>query len=311
MKWGLGESYDEVEYIPIKTRAYLDLSKPASSVGVGGAYFLGSIFYFLFYDIVITEAELRSIFIVSLTMLFAHSASQAMNMAEDAEMDRQTPHKQNRPIPSNVVTEEEARSLSWIFMSLAIVQGFLINTLFGIFVVALAMFGVFYNLSPIRAKERIISIPWQATSRGLLLFPTIWAAYGDPWQITPWILGAFMFFYVFGFQNSADIIDKEVDAKFNIKTLVVMYGIKGMAVIAGVCMLLMISTILFAVIFNILPEYLILMLLIIPFCLIMLYHMVFNSEKISERTGNHPSWVWYYGGMVLAVSLPVLAEVIY
>lgn len=312
VKLGLGESYDRVSILSVKTRAYLDLTKPASSVGVGGAYFLGSLFYFAYRgSVFISPVELRSIIIVALTMLFAHSASQSMNMAEDAEMDKQTEHKQNRPIPSGVVSEEEARSLAWIFMIIAIVEAFIVNTTFGLFVTVLAFFGVFYNLDPIRAKERIISIPWQAVSRGLLLFPTIWAAYGDPWQPMPWVLGLFMFFYVFGFQNSADIIDREVDKEFGIKTLVVMYGVKGMAIIASASMILMIVTIYLGIIFNFIPQYLIYILFIMPFCIIMLYHMVFNSHNISERTGNHPAWIWFYIGMVLSVLIPLIVEIGY
>lgn len=312
VKWGLGESYDKVNVLPVKARAYLDLTKPASSIGVGGAYALGSLFYFYFTnqaDLIIAQS--RDIIFVIVTMVFAHAASQAMNMAEDAEMDTQTPHKQNRPIPSGIVSEEEARMLAWFFMLFAIGRAYLVNSTFGGFTTLLIIFGIFYNLEPIRAKERIISIPWQAASRGLLLFPAIWAAYGDPWQLTPWILGLVMFFYVLGFQNSADIIDSEVDEKFGIKTFVVVFGLDNTILIAELCTIAVIIIIFGATELGLIESHLIWMEAIIPFCLIMIYHMDQYPQKVSDRTGNHPAWLWYYVGMVLLVLIPLLAEIVY
>jgi len=48
----------------------------------------------------------------------------------------------------------------------AVGRAYLVNSTFGVGVSVLVLMGVFYNLAPIRAKERIISIPWQAVSRG-------------------------------------------------------------------------------------------------------------------------------------------------
>lgn len=311
MKLGLGESYDNVSVLPVKLRAYLDLTKPASSLGVGGAFFLASIFYFYYTG----QPELigerfSSIIFACVTVVFAHGGSQAMNMAEDAVMDRETPHKQDRPIPAGIVTEEEARTLAWLALSAAIGRAYLVNNGFGVLVTFLVLLGVFYNLNPIRAKERIISIPWQAASRGLFMFPAVWAAYGDMWTLTPWVLSLFMFFYVLGFQNTADIIDEDVDRKYGISTLVVELGLENVVYIAGGCMLMMLSTIWLAVELAILPTRMIWMLAILPFCMVMLYHMMYNPYEIDDRTGNHPAWMWFYLGMVLSVAIPLAVEVL-
>lgn len=310
MKWGLGHSYDNVEILPRKVRAYLDLTKPASSVGIAGIYFLGSIFYFSTRGSVNAIPDnITQILFVSFTILLAHGASQAMNMAEDAEMDRQTKHKQNRPIPAGIVSEEEARTIAWLLFLFALGRAYLVNSTFGMFVSVLVFFGVFYNLDPIRAKERIISIPWQAASRGLLSFPAIWAAYGNPWSPTPWILGLFVFFYVFGFQNSADIIDRHVDQEYGIKTLVVMYGVKGVVIIAFGCVMMMCAVIGISYGIGLIPLSYLSFLSIIPFCAAMLYYMDRYPHKVSEMTGNHPAWLWFYGGMVLIVVVPTLSEI--
>lgn len=311
MKLGLGHSYDRVQFLSKKSRAYIDLTKPASSVGVALGYFIASLFYFYYYGI---EAQiiptLPEIVTVSLAILLAHSASQSMNMAEDADMDRETPHKQNRPIPAGVVTEEEARAIAWVGSGWALSMGFLVSWQFGIMVGLLLFFGIFYNLDPIRAKERIISIPWQALSRGLLSFPAVWVAYGTVWTPEPWVLGTFMFFYVLGFQNSADIIDAPIDEKYGISTFVVEYGVRRTFDIALLSMTAMAMTIGVGVMLGLIPMRFMLMLAILPFCIVMLYYMWSKPYEVSELTGNHVAWLWFYIGMVLAVSIPLVVEIV-
>lgn len=310
MKIGLGQSYDKVDVLPKKFRAYLDITKPASTLGVMGGYLIGSLFYFYYTNQpgVILE-EWTTIIYVVITVAFAHGASQAMNMAEDAEMDRQTPHKQNRPIPSGIISEEEARTVAWFLMIFALGRSYMVNANFGIMVTILIIFGIFYNLDPIRAKERKLSIPWQAMSRGLLSFPAIWAAYGDPFAPEAWALGVFMFWYVFGFQNSADIIDYEVDKKYGIETFAVVFGPEKIPYIAAGSTFLMVSSLLFSISLGFLPERFIYLLGIIPFCIIMVYYMWSRPRSVSEYTGNHPAWLWFYIGMVLTVSIPLCIEV--
>ncbi len=307
MKTGLGDSYDNVSFLSKKTRAYLDITKPASTVGVAGSYFVGSVFFFLYYGI---PVDWQGIIFVSITVAMAHGASQAMNMAEDAEMDRNTPHKQNRPIPAGIISEEEARTIAWILSAFALGRSFIVSTQFGILMTLLIFMGIFYNLEPIRAKSRSISIPWQAASRGLFMFPVIWAAYGSLWNPMAWTLGVFMFWYVFGFQNSADIIDMEIDRQYGVKTFAVMFGVRGIAVIASGSMLMMVSTVLFGIHFSLIPASLVSMLIIIPMCVVMLFYMVTKPNSVSNSTGNHPAWLWFYGGMVAAVVVPLVTELV-
>ena len=307
VKRGLGDEYDDVSILPVKARAYLDLTKPASSIGVAGAFFLASLFYFEYTGSVIV-GNLRDIIFASVTIALAHSASQALNMAEDSEMDAQTPHKQDRPIPAGIVTTEEARTLAWFLILAAIGRAYLTRGMFGIFITVLVVFGIFYNLNPIRAKERVISIPWQATSRGLLLFPAVWSAYGDPFTPLPWVFGVFMFWYVLSYQNSADIADREVDAEYNINTFIVLFGIKRTGYIATVGTLLMIVTILLAVYLSLVPGYFIWLLAVLPLCVTMLYYMIVKHEEVSDATGNSPAWLVYYAGFILITSIPVSIE---
>jgi 4-hydroxybenzoate polyprenyltransferase len=309
VKRGLGDPYDKVKYLPVKVRGYIDLTKPASSIAVGMGYLLAS---FLFYYHNGVEGQLLqdmgTIVVVSLSIFLLHSASQALNMAEDAEMDRETPHKQDRPIPSGVVTEDEARTVTWFCSGWGISLAFTVNVPFGIFAMILLFFGIFYNLDPIRAKERIISIPWQAVSRGLFSFPAVWTAYGDPFDPLPWVLGTFMFFYSLGFQNTADFADRELDAKYGIKTFVVEYGIDGTMRIATLSTLFMIITLCVGLVSGLLPIVYSSLFLIIPFCVVMLYYMNEYRDSISVVGSNHICWSLYYVGMVLCVLVPLSSE---
>lgn len=310
MKLGLGQSYDKVTILPVKARAWIDLTKPASTLGVMGAYGVGLVFY-LYYQKQSPNimGELDTIIYAVFTIGFAHAAAQALNMAEDAEMDKNTPHKQDRPIPSGIVSAEEARTIAWFLILMAVGRAYITNTTFGIFVTVLVIFGVFYNLEPIRAKERIISIPWQAASRGLLLFPTIWAVYGNPFEPLPWVFGLFTFFYVLGFQNSADIIDREVDEEYGVKTFVVVFGPENLKWIATACTLLMGLVLNFGITWNIIPERFFWMNLLMIFCIVMVAYMTVYPKKVSSWTANHPAWLWFYGGMVLSLLLPLVIEI--
>lgn len=311
MKTGLGESYDKVQFLNKKTRAYIDLTKPISSVGAGIAFLLASVFYFYYtgQQHLIPDYYMDIIY-ASATILFAHSASQVMNQAEDAEMDSETEHKQNRPIPAGIVSVDEARSLAWILSAFAFARAFMVHWQFGIMVSIMLGMGIFYNLNPIRAKERIISIPWQAVSRGLLPFPTVWSAFGNPLDPTPWALGVFMFFYVLGFQNSADILDRHVDEKYGVRTFVVEFGVRGTTNIALACMFAMVLSLGGAIEFELLPYDYVWMLSVMPFTVVMWLHMRLNPYTVSERTGNHPAWAWFYFGLVLCVLTPLIIEVL-
>lgn len=308
MKLGLGEPYEKVQYLPVKVRAYIDLTKPASSVGVGLGYFIASIFYFVYSS---SSIEWFTVAYVSVTMFLAHSASQALNMSEDAHMDSVTPHKQNRPIPSGVVSVDEARALATILASFALGRGFMVNWRFGVFVSVLLFMGIFYSLGPLRVKETLLTIPWQAVSRGLLVFPTVWAAYGNPLVIDAWVLGVFLFLYVLAFQNTADIVDEEVDKEFGIRTWVSEFGLSRVIDISGVCIILMIVSLVIFVSVGALPYRMMWLLLIVPFCLVMIYYMSHYPKSVSKTTGNHPSWLWYYAGLVAIITIPLIVEVAY
>lgn len=308
VKVGLGDSYDNT-VIPEKMRAYLDLSKPASSIGVMATIPFASIIYAELNGLDGTQFiidEWTTILYASMTMFLLHAGSQSMNMAEDAEMDRQTDHKGNRPIPSGVVSEEEARSLAWIFIIVGVSRAFTINGQFGLMCVILASLGVWYNLSPIRAKRILwVNIGWQAASRGLLLFPATFAVWGDVYNIFAWSMGVVAFLLVLSMQQTADFADVEVDEKFGIITPAVYYGLDELVKIMAIISVAMFAVYSVLIYLNIIPTLMSVYLLVIPISW-SLYSLWTSPNSISEVGANHFSWYVFYLSLASLYMLPAL-----
>lgn len=296
MKLGLGHSYDRV-IISKKLRAYLDLTKPASSVGVMlaipfTALLYGELSHTSGVGFVLTNWQ--TVLFASVTMFLLHGGSQAMNMAEDAEMDRMSSHKQNRPIPAGIITEEEARSIAWVLIMAAVGRAFITSISFGIFALVLAGFGVWYNLSPIRAKQYLwINLIWQAASRGLLLYPAAFAAFGDPLNPVGWAMGVIGFLLVLSMQNTADFSDVEMDEKFDITTPAVHYGLDSLVKIMTGIAIVMFALITAFIALDIIPNFWSLYILAIPIAW-SLWSLWNEPTDISGIGDNHVSWYVFY-----------------
>lgn len=306
VKKGLGDSYDNV-IIPRKIRAYGDIMKPASSIGVMLTVPFSAILYGELYHtsgVGFVADNWTTVLYASVTMLLIHGASQALNMAEDAYIDKQTPHKQNRPIPSGVISEEEARSLAWIFMFVGVSRAFTISSQFGIFAVVLAFFGIFYNLDPIRAKKRLwVNLGWQAASRGLLLYPATFAVWGRGLDVYAWSMGVAAFVLVLAYQNTADFVDAEIDAEYGIITPAVHHGLDSLVLIMAGLTVIFYAFITFAQAVDIMPEFWSLYLLAIPMGW-SLWSLWNEPTDISNLSGNHFSWFVFYFSLACMYILP-------
>lgn len=306
VKLGLGDSYDKT-IIPQKIRAYGDITKPASSIGIMFTIpFAGIIYGDITHGngLEFVLQNWTDILYASVTALLLHGGSQALNMAEDAFIDKQTEHKQNRPIPSGVITEEEARSLAWIFIFLGVARAFTLSNQFGLFAIILAFLGVFYNLDPVRAKKYLwINLGWQAASRGLILFPTAFAIWGAGFTPLPWGMGLVAFFLVLSLQNSADLPDMEMDAKYDITTPAVYHGPKNLILIMTAIAIAMFAVLTALIQFNVIPNFWTVYFLAIPMSisLIILWR---NPEGTSDISGQSTVWYAYYASLALLYILP-------
>lgn len=313
VKLGLGDSYSKT-IVPEKIRAYVDITKPASSIGVMATVPFSSLFYGELYregGVEFLIGNWETVLYASVTLFLLHGASQGLNMAEDAFIDKQTPHKQNRPIPSGVISEEEARSLSWIFMFVGVSRAFTISEQFGLFCVVLAFLGIFYNLNPIRAKKRLwINLSWQATSRGLLLYPATFAIWGDGLNEVGWTLGAASFILVLAYQNSADFSDCKIDEKFGILTPAVYHGLDKLVMIMAGLTVIFFSFIALSIMAGLIPPLWGLFFLAIPMSW-SLWSLWNEPEGISGISGNHDSWLVFYFSLASMYMIPAIQVIIW
>lgn len=308
VKKGMGDNYENT-IIPRKIRAYLDLTKPASSIGVMLTIPFAALFYGELYHgggVQFVAQNWTTVLYASVTMLLLHGGSQAMNMAEDAHIDMRTDHKQTRPIPAGVVSAEEARSLAWIFIFAGVARGFTINAKFGMMCILLAFFGVFYNLEPIRAKKYLwLNLSWQAASRGLLLYPATFAVWGEMWNPVAWTMGVAAFLLVLSMQNTADFSDVDIDEKYNIITPAVYHGLNKLTMIMAGIALVMFAFVTLSMAIGPLPSLWSLYILAIPigYSLISLWR---TPRGISDIGGNHVSWYVFYISLASIYILPAV-----
>lgn len=275
----------------------MDLTKPASSVGVMLAIPFTAILYGELYHtsgVWFVFENWSSVLYAAVTLFLLHGGSQAMNMAEDAEMDRASDHKENRPIPSGVISEEEARSVAWIMMMAGVGRAFITSASFGIFAIVLAFFGVFYNLEPLRAKKYLwVNLAWQAASRGLLLYPAAFAAFGDPLNPVAWGMGVVGFLLVLSMQNTADFSDVEMDEQFNVTTPAVYHGLQSLTFIMGLLSLTMFGVFAILNFVGVIPNFWSIYLLAIPIGW-SLWSLYTTPADIPDLAENHASWYVFY-----------------
>ena len=308
VKFGLGQGYDRT-VINEKVRAYIDIGKPASSLPVMLTIICASVLYAELNGINGIQFVLnnwRDVIYASITAFLLHSGSQSLNMAEDAHIDKETDHKQNRPIPSGVITKEEARSLAWVFIFVGTARAFTITNQYGLFAVALSFLGVFYNLGPVRAKKHLwLNLVWQALSRGLLLYPAAFAVWGAGGSPIAWGMGIVAFFLVLSLQNSADLPDMEMDEEYNIITPAVYHGPRNLIKIMAGLSVLMFAIFTALVYMNVIPNFWLVYLLAIPIA-VSLIKLWRNPEGTSDISGQSTVWYAYYGSLASLYIIPAI-----
>jgi 4-hydroxybenzoate polyprenyltransferase len=222
---------------------------------------------------------------VGATLALAQGAGQCLNQYADIELDKIV--KPYRPLPSGAISAEEALGLSWLLAMFSMARAFTISTFFGLTVLTLLFFAVFYSLAPFspRRVHPLINTGWMAFSRGFLPMLAVWSVYGNISLALPYSILAFL--WVMGFQSTKDQPDVEGDLKFGIKTIVNSYGLKGQAVVMTVC------TLLYTTVCTLLHT--LFMLGVLPLAILALLTM----KKKAGLTENTYAWSCFYMGLGL------------
>ena len=233
----------------------------------------------------ITFEHIKVAIYVGVTLMLAQFAGQVINQYADAELDKLV--KPYRPIPSGLITREEALGLSWLLAGFAIARAFTLSTFFGLITLILLFFAVFYSLVPLSPRKihPILNTCWMAISRGFLPMFAVLSVYGNVDEAWPYAILAFM--WVMGFQASKDVTDVEGDRKFGIRTIPNTYGQKGLTATMMTC------TFMFCALTVWFKAYV--MLLLVPLAVL----AILTTKKQATLTENTYSWTAFYLGLAL------------
>lgn len=173
----------------------------------------------------ITFSHITTAIYVGVTLALAQAVGQIINQAVDADLDKIV--KPYRPIPQGLITKDEAMGLAWILTIIVVGRAFTISLVFGILVLAMLFFAVFYSLPPLspRRVHALANNMWLAVSRGFLPMFAVYTIYGGFLEALK--LSVIPFLWVLAYNCTKDIPDVEGDIRFGIKTIPSQFGTLG------------------------------------------------------------------------------------
>ena len=157
-------------------------------------------------------------------LMLVNAGSNVLNQVYDFKIDKI--NKPYRPIPSKIITLNEARTIAWVLYLVTLWRAAAVGSgAFLFLILVIMLITIFYSIPPIRLKKRLfISNISIAFARGMLGFVAGWCIFGDPFDPTPWLIGLIMSIYLIGAVTTKDFTDIPGDEKFGIRTLPVVFG---------------------------------------------------------------------------------------
>ena len=162
-----------------------------------------------------------------MALVLVNAASNVLNQVHDRKIDQI--NKPYRPIPAGIIHKDEARSMAWLLYLIVLWRASFLNGAFAFFILLLMLMTIAYSQPPVRLKKRLwVANASIAVSRGMLGFVAAWCIFdNNPFDdAIPWLLGSVMALFVFGTITTKDFGDIKGDAKYGIRTLPVVYGVK-------------------------------------------------------------------------------------
>jgi len=291
--YGLHHYYPRLKrFLGTKMVAYLRLCRPFT---VAPAFVAG-----LFLTLASTEISLeafRAALDAGVVLALLQATGQIVNQVVDAELDRSLPGKRDRPIPSGLVERDEAMGLAWVFSIVALARAFTLGLTFGLLSLVILFMAVFYSLRPFSPRgHAIISLTWQAFSRGFLPPILCFSIYKTPYDALP--ISMLAFTWCLGWQGTKDITDVEGDRAFGIKTVANTHGLKGLKALS------IASSMMFTVEIIVLKK--LMFLAVVPLAL----YGLLNYERKSTSMENTVSWLVFYLGLGLCFLIPFVGRII-
>jgi 4-hydroxybenzoate polyprenyltransferase len=235
------DSYKKVQFAP-KIRGIIDLFRPFTLLAplIGGTaaalmalaidplpefrdLFMGPEFSWG-YPFVYWKFPLVELITGVSALVLVNAGSNVLNQVYDFKIDKI--NKPYRPIPSKVITINEARTVAWVVYLITLWRAATVGSGAFLFLILIIMLiTIFYSIPPIQFKKRLfISNISIAFARGMLGFVAGWSIFGNPFNTTPWVIGLIMGIYLIGAVTTKDFTDIKGDRKFGMRTLPVVYG---------------------------------------------------------------------------------------
>ncbi len=241
------DSYKKVRYAP-KVRGILDLVRPFTLLAplIGGTAaalmalaldplpkfegrfivdgsFLSPQFSWN-YPFLYWEFPLLELITGVSALILVNAGSNVLNQVYDFKIDKI--NKPYRPIPSKIISLNEARTVAWVIYLLTLWRAATVGSgAFLFLVLILMLLTIFYSIPPVRFKKRLfISNLSIAFGRGMLGFVAGWCIFGNPFNQTPWLIGMIMSIYLIGAVTTKDFTDMKGDKKYGMRTLPVVFG---------------------------------------------------------------------------------------
>jgi len=280
----------------MKIKPWLMLMRPFTLIAPFISIFFGVLLQLSIYkSLDIFWQNFDKIFFASLSLSFAQAVGQIMNQVEDVEIDRAN-KKGYRPIASGEISIEKAQLMALILSIFTVIIGFIINTYYGIFMLAFLFSGILYNLEPFRLKKRLwLNTASLAISRGLLPVPAAWCVVlpEHVFDKIPWLLGSVIAIWVLAWQNTKDFDDIEGDKKHGIITPAVYHGIKNLSFIILILSIFAFILLGLYIKLGLFPiEMSALFILFIPTAKML--HKLFKSDFSPVSLENNELWVSFY-----------------
>lgn len=277
--------------LPRKVKAYIDLLRPFTLLApfVGGV--AGGLMGASYMDY--RNFEISTLVYGAGTLVMVNSASNIINQVYDLEIDKI--NKPERPIPSGIISVDEATTVAWILYLIALFRAAVINPNFGFMVFLIMLFTLTYSMPPLRWKKRLwannISI---AIPRGLLGIVAAWSIFGPIDVPIPWAIGFVIFVYLIGGTTTKDLTDIKGDAAFGMRTLPVVYGTRMAVSLSAPFFILSFLFLAIEIMVGLLkPEAKYMILLIILSIVIIIMMLKEGTQRI-PRFENSKVWVLYY-----------------
>lgn len=276
-----------------RIKGYIDLIRPFTLLApiiVSICIMVASLFYYGKTDNLFS-VWWTTIIPASFALAILNGASNALNQVTDIKADKIS--KPYRPIIRGDITISEAKIISFILYLVAISLSTLVNAMFIMFVLLIAVFTVTYSIPP-RLKDKLFfNQLWVGVPRGLLGILASWSVFGNSLDPLPLTIGLIAMCFLIGGSITKDIIDRDADKKIGTRTLVNTFGVKKAAIIALPFMVFPFAYIPMLINSGILASYLwLLTLLAIPGFLI--FHLMIKDEKKGRLLENTSSWTLMY-----------------